>query len=130
MRERTIFFLALETLEYLRRGGRISAERAAIGGLLSVKPIMTVLDAEVVPVDTPRTRAKAHGRILEFMTDRPSAELHVLYAPPTEAEPFRSELLARLPGAAPTLVTANVIGPVIGAHVGPGAYGGVLLREP
>jgi DegV family protein with EDD domain len=130
MREKTTFFVALETLEYLRKGGRISAARAAIGGLLSVKPIMTILDAEIVPVDTPRTRAKAHERILELMTDRPASELHVLYAPPAGPEPFRSEILARLPGTAPALVTANVIGPVIGAHVGPGAYGAVLLREP
>jgi DegV family protein with EDD domain len=129
MRERTTFFVALETLEYLRKGGRISAARAAIGGLLSVKPIMTILDAEVVPADTPRTRARAHERILELMTDRPASELHVLYATPAEPEPFQGEILARLPGAAPELVTANVIGPVIGSHVGPGAYGAVLLRE-
>jgi DegV family protein with EDD domain len=130
MRAQTTFFVALETLEYLRKGGRISAARAAIGGLLSVKPIMTIVDAEVVPVDTPRTRAKAHERILELMTDRPASELHVLYAPPTGPEPFRSEILARLPAPTPELVSANVIGPVIGAHVGPGAYGAVLLREP
>jgi DegV family protein with EDD domain len=129
-REKLTFFVALETLEYLRKGGRISAARAAIGGLLSVKPIMTILDAEVVPVDSPRTRAKAHERILELMTDRPVWGLHVMYAPPTEPEVFTSEILARLPGKKPDIVTANVIGPVIGAHVGPGAYGGILLREP
>ena len=129
MRDRTTFFVALDTLEYLRKGGRISAARAAIGGLLSVKPIMTIVDAEIVAADTPRTRARAHERILEFLTDRPSEELHVLYSPPAAPEPFRTEILGRLPGAAPNLVTANVIGPVIGAHVGPGAYAAVLLRE-
>jgi fatty acid kinase fatty acid binding subunit len=129
MRLQTVFFVALETLDYLRKGGRISPARAAIGGLLSVKPIMTIDDGEVVPADMPRTRAKAHERIVELMTDHPTTELHLLYAPPADAGPFRDQLLARLPSPAPSLVTAQVIGPVIGAHVGPGAYGGVLIRE-
>jgi DegV family protein with EDD domain len=129
LRTKTTFFVALETLEYLRKGGRISTARAAIGGLLSVKPIMTIADGHIVPADMPRTRARAHERIVELMTDRPASELHVLYAPPAEAEPFAAELLARLPGPAPEVVTTNIIGPVIGAHVGPGAYAGVLLRE-
>lgn len=128
LRLQTVFFVALETLEYLRRGGRISPARAAIGGLLSVKPIMTIEDGLVVSADTPRTRAKAHDRIVSLMTDSPLAELHLLYAPPADADAFRDELLARLPPPAPKLVTAQVIGPVIGAHVGPGAYGGVLIR--
>ena len=127
LRNRTHFYVALETLEYLRRGGRISSTKAAIGGLLSIKPIMTIEDARVVPADQPRTRARARERIVEFMTARPLEELHVLYAPPIAPVPFRDEVLARLPGPAPRLVTAQIIGPVIGAHVGPGAYGGVLV---
>lgn len=129
LRLQTVFFVALETLEYLRRGGRISSARAAIGGLLSVKPIMTIEDGLVVSADTPRTRAKAHDRLVSLMTESPVAELHVLFAPPADAEGFRDELLDHLPPPAPRLVTAQVIGPVIGSHVGPGAYGGVLLRQ-
>jgi DegV family protein with EDD domain len=127
MRNETVFFVALETLEYLRKGGRISAARAAIGGLLSVKPIMTIENAEVVPADMPRTRARARARIVELMTEGPIRELHVLYAPPADADGFLRELLARLPER-PAVVTSNIIGPVIGAHVGPGGYGGVLVR--
>ena len=127
MRNEIVLFVALETLEYLRKGGRISAARAAIGGLLSVKPIMTVENAEVVPADMPRTRARARARIIELMTESPLRELHVLYAPPADADNFLQELLAHLPER-PALVTSNIIGPVIGAHVGPGAYGGVLVR--
>ncbi len=129
LRERTIFFVALETLEYLRRGGRISSAQAAIGGLLSTKPIMTIdEEAHVVPVDMPRTRAKARARLVELMTDRPLEELHVLYTPPFDDAAFRDELLSKLPGPAPKLVTSQIIGPIIGAHIGPGAYGGILVR--
>ncbi|MGD0019384.1 MAG: DegV family protein [Candidatus Limnocylindrales bacterium] len=127
LRETTTLFVALETLEYLRKGGRISHARAAIGGLLSVKPIITIDDGLVVATDQPRTRAKARERLIELMSARPLEELHLLYSPPADEKAFREELLARLPGPAPRLVTTQIIGPVIGAHVGPGACGGVLV---
>ncbi len=129
LRDRTKFFVALETLEFLRRGGRISGARAAIGGLLSIKPIMTISEGLVVPLDQPRTRAKARERLIEVMTDRPAIGLHVMYAPPFDAEALCRDLVARLPDPkpAPENVSAQVIGPVIGTHVGPGAYGGVLV---
>ena len=128
IQRRTIFFVALETLEYLRRGGRISGARAAIGGLLSIKPIITIDDGIIGVADQPRTRAKARERTIELLTDRPLEELHVLYTPPFDDAAFRDEVLARLPSPAPRLVTTQAIGPVIGTHVGPGAYGGVLVR--
>ena len=127
LREKTVFFVALETLEYLRKGGRIGHAKAAIGGLLSVKPVMTIVDGLVVAADQPRTRAKARERLIQFMTERPLQELHVLSSPPAEGDFLRTDLLARLPAPAPVLVTEQVIGPLIGAHVGPGAYGGVLV---
>ena len=127
VRERTTLFVVLETLEYLRKGGRISHARAALGGLLSVKPIITVDDGLVIAADQPRTRAKARERLLELLSAHPVEELHVMYSPPADGEAFRDELLARLPGPTPARATSQVIGPVIGAHVGPGAYGAVLV---
>ena len=129
LRDSTDLFVALETLDYLRKGGRISHAKAAIGGLLSVKPIVTVQDGLVVTADQPRTRARARERLLELMTDRPATELCVLYSPPADGPALREEVLARLPGPPPRIVTTQIIGPVIGAHVGPGAYGGVLVHE-
>jgi len=123
----TKWYVALETLEYLRRGGRISPARAAIGGLLSVKPIVTGVDGIVVPADSPRTRARARARMIELFADRPLLELHMLYAPPAEVDSLRDEILARLPGPAPRIVTTNILGPVIGTHVGPGAYGAAMI---
>jgi DegV family protein with EDD domain len=124
---RVTLFVALETLEYLRKGGRIGHAKAAIGGLLSVKPIITVEEGLVIAAEQPRTRAKARERVVSLLTSRPVEELHVLYSPPAEAPALRDEVLARLPGPAPRLVTMQIIGPVIGAHVGPGAYGAVLV---
>ena len=127
LRARTTLFVTLDSLDYLRKGGRISHARAAIGGLLSVKPIITVEDGLVVAADQPRTRAKARERLIELITARPLEELHLLYSPPAELDAFRDEVLARLPGPAPKAVTAQIIGPVIGAHVGPGSYGAVMV---
>jgi fatty acid-binding protein DegV len=112
----------------LRKGGRIGTAKAAIGGLLSIKPIITVTDGIVVVTDQPRTRSKATERVLELLTDRPS---------PSSTCCTRRRRTRRLPrdGAgrcrspAPKVVTTQIIGPVIGAHIGPGAYGGILVRE-
>jgi fatty acid-binding protein DegV len=56
-------------------------------------------------------------------------ELHLLYTPPADIDAFRGAVLARMPGPAPKVVTSQVMGPVIGSHVGPGAYGGILVRD-
>jgi len=126
-REDVDLYVALETLDFLRRGGRISAAQAAIGGLLSVKPIITVKEGVVEVADRPRTRGKARERVVELLTARPVRQLHVLHSPPAPVEEFRAELLARMPGPAPEVVTTQIIGPVIGTHVGPGALGAVVL---
>ena len=129
LRDRVVIFVGFDTLDYLRKGGRIGATKAAIGGLLSIKPIMTMEDGVVVPLDQPRTRAKARERMVELMSDRKVEDLYILYSPPTDAVEFRDEVIAALPEPAPEVVIEQFIGPVIGAHVGPGAYGGALVRE-
>lgn len=129
LRLEVTLFVGLETLDNLRKGGRISAARAAVGGLLSVKPIITVEEGIVVTADQPRTRTKAMARTLELLTSEPATEVHILYSPPADAEALREAVLARMPEPAPRMVTMQLIGPVIGAHVGPGAYGAVLVRE-
>jgi DegV family protein with EDD domain len=128
-REFVDLFVTLDTLEFLRKGGRISAAQATIGGLLSIKPIITVVGGVVVVVDRPRTRGKARERVLELLAQRPARELHILYSPPAVVDHFREELLARMPGPPPAVVTTQIIGPVIGTHVGPGSLGAVLIAE-
>jgi DegV family protein with EDD domain len=129
MRDATTLYVGLDTLDYLRKGGRISYAKAAIGGLLAIKPIITVVDGLVAVTDQPRTRSKAIERVIELVTERPVTELHVMYSPPADFEAFKAAVLARLPEPAPKVVTVQVIGPVVGVHIGPGASGAILVRE-
>jgi len=123
------FYVALETLEYLRRGGRITTAQAAIGSVLSVKPIISIEDGVVVQADRVRTRSKARERLLELITSRPLDRLAVLHGMAPDIEAFAAELTARA-GLEPDRVTVAAIGPSIGPHVGPGSYGAVCLYRP
>jgi DegV family protein with EDD domain len=121
-------FVGLDTLAYLRKGGRLSGPRAAIGTLLSTKPIITVRDSLVEVADKPRTRSKARERVLDLLSARPLERLAVLYAPPADAIAFRDDLVARIPGGIePAHVSAQLIGPSVGPHLGPGCLGAVIL---
>jgi DegV family protein with EDD domain len=121
-------FVALDTLEYLKRGGRISGTQAAIGTLLSVKPIITIKDGAVETADRVRTRSKARERVIEMLTERPVERLAILSTPPSEPESFREEVIARMPGGVdPATVSIQVVGPSVGPHLGPGCLGGVVL---
>ena len=123
-------YVALDTLEYLKKGGRISGARAAIGTLLSVKPIITIRDGVVETADKPRTRSKARERTIELLVQRPIERLAVLYTPPADAESFRNEVVAR---AGSQLQAKNVsvqpVGASVGPHLGPGCVGAVVLYE-
>ena len=90
-------YLTLETLEYLKKGGRISGAQAAIGTLLSVKPIIRVQDGIVDTIDKVRTRAKARERMIELITERPIERLAILHTISPDVEAFRDEVLARAP---------------------------------
>ena len=121
-------YVALDTLAYLKKGGRISGAQAAIGTLLSVKPIITIRDGLVHTADKPRTRGKARERVLDLLTQRPIERLAVLYGPPADGEAFCREAMERLAGKLdPRGVSVQAIGPSVGPHVGPGCVGGVVL---
>lgn len=121
-------YVALDTLDYLKKGGRISGAQAAIGTLLSVKPIITIRDGLVHTADKPRTRGKARERVLELLTARPIERFAVLYTPPADGEAFRREVLERLAGKLhPDDVSVQIVGPSVGPHLGPGCVGGVVL---
>jgi DegV family protein with EDD domain len=123
-------YVALDTLEYLRKGGRISGAQAAIGTLLSVKPIITIRDGLVHTADKPRTAGKARARVLELLTQRPIERLAVLYTPPADGEAFRREVLEKLGGSVDAAnVSIQPVGPSVGPHLGPGCLGGVILYK-
>ena len=121
-------YVALETLEYLKRGGRISPARAAIGNVLSVKPIITVEDGVVETADRPRTRGKARARLLELLAALQPKRVAILHGRTEDIEEFAAEL-ARLTGFPRADMTMHLIGASVGPHVGPGAYGAVTLTR-
>lgn len=122
-------YVALDTLEYLKRGGRISGARAAVGTILSVKPIIAIRDGEVVQAERVRTRSKARARVAELFAERPVERVALLSGPGSEVEDLRADLMRRLPDLDPSAIVIETVGSSIGPHVGPGFAGGIVLRR-
>jgi len=119
--------VCLDTLEYLRRGGRISGPRAVIGTLLSVKPIIAIRNGTVDRIDQVRTRSKARERAIEFITSRPVERLAIFHSISPDLAEFRAEVIARVGTVDAADVETAIIGPSIGPHLGPGALGAAML---
>jgi DegV family protein with EDD domain len=120
-------YVVVETLEYLKKGGRVSPAQAAIGSFLSVKPIIRVASGQVETADRVRTKSKARLRILELISERPVERISILHSTSPDLDDFRDELLARLPGDKPDRVSIELVGASVGPHVGPGALGAAVL---
>ena len=121
-------YIALDTLEYLKRGGRISGTQAAVGTLLSMKPIITIKDGKADSTEKVRTRSKARERVIELLTVRPVDRVAVLHTLAEDVEDFRDELIRRMPGGVdPAMVSIQPVGPSVGPHLGPGGIGAVVL---
>ena len=120
-------YVALETLEYLKKGGRISGAQAAIGTLLSVKPIIMLKHGAVETADRVRTRSKARERLLDLITERPVERLSILHTQSPDVEDFRQEVLRRLPDLDPEAVSVELVGASVGPHLGPGCVGAAVL---
>jgi len=121
-------YVALETLDYLRKGGRISGPQATIGNLLSVKPIIRVDNGVVDTVDRVRTRGKARERLIELICERPIERLAILHTVAPDIEAFRDEVIARAGGGlAKDDVTISLVGASVGPHLGPGCVGAAVL---
>jgi DegV family protein with EDD domain len=122
-------FFSVETLDRLRRGGRIGAAAALLGTALSVKPLLHVAQGRILPLEKVRTTAKAAQRLVELAVkaagDGPvDLAVHHLGAA-ARAEEVAARLRERLPEAARLVV--SVVGAVIGAHVGMGLLGVVVV---
>jgi len=121
-------YLALETLEYLKRGGRISGAQAAIGTLLSVKPIIEIKDGKVETTERVRTRGKAREKLVDLLAVRPMDRLSILHTTQADVDEFVEQLVPRIPGGIDRAkVTVDTVGPSVGPHLGPGCVGGVAL---
>jgi len=121
--EATRLWFAVDTLEYLRRGGRIGTAQAWLGGALKIKPILT-LDGEITPIERVRTSGRAFERMVDYMRSRHQDGADGWVVQHIQAPDVVERLLARgheMFGSDPVFVSE--IGPVIGAHVGPGLVG-------
>ena len=119
-------YVSLETLEYLKKGGRISGTQAAIGTLLSVKPIIAVEAGHVETADKPRTRSKSREKCLELITARPIERLALLHTMAPDFDEFRAEVIRRA-GLRSEDVLTSIVGPSVGPHLGPGCVGAAVL---
>ncbi|MDO0927765.1 DegV family protein [Streptomyces sp. TG1A-8] len=124
----TSAYFYVDTLDYLRRGGRIGAAQALFGSALAVKPLLQLDGGRIEPLEKVRTASRAIARLEEIAADRAGAAevdiaVHHLTAP-DRAHALADRLRARVPG----LVELHVseVGAVIGAHTGPGLLGVVI----
>ncbi|MFE6982417.1 DegV family protein [Streptomyces griseus] len=124
----TSAYFYVDTLDYLRRGGRIGTAQALLGSALAVKPILELDGGRIEMLEKVRTASKAIARLEEIVADRAGTApvdiaVHHLAAP-ERAERLAERLRERVPG----LVDLHVseVGAVIGAHTGPGLLGAVI----
>ncbi|MFY9487112.1 MAG: DegV family protein [Solirubrobacterales bacterium] len=124
MTERLSFWFAVDTLEYLRRGGRIGAVANAVGTAIQIKPILTVTQEGIMPVERVRTESRVLSRIIDLGVQHiPEGGGFIVQhvQAPDRAQKVIDGLTERL-GYGPVIMPGE-IGPVIGAHVGPGLIG-------
>jgi DegV family protein with EDD domain len=122
-RQELKMWFAIDTLEYLRRGGRIGGARAWIGSALKIKPILT-LEEEITPVERVRTRARALERLRGYARQRHESGLDgwvVQHIQDFETANSLADDCREIFGCEPVFISE--IGPVIGSHVGPGLLG-------
>ncbi|NUO34628.1 MAG: DegV family protein [Dermatophilaceae bacterium] len=124
----------VDTLEHLRRGGRIGAASALLGSALSIKPILAVRGGRIVPVEKVRTSSRAVARIEAMVVEhvekgRTVADLAVHHLDAAaRADQIAAELREMVPGSPKVIVVE--LGAVVGAHVGPGTVAIAVSPRP
>jgi DegV family protein with EDD domain len=129
LRREVNMWFAVDTLEFLRRGGRIGAARAMLGSTLKIKPILTFED-EITPVGRVRTSARAFERMVDYLRMRCDDGHDAWYIQHVQAHEQAARLVDKgreIFGTDPDFVSE--IGPVIGTHVGPGLLGVSAVRR-
>jgi DegV family protein with EDD domain len=124
----------VDTLEHLRRGGRIGAASALLGSALAIKPILAVRGGRIVPVEKVRTSSRAVARIEAMVLEQVVKGGHVVdiavhhLDAAARAEQMATELRTMVPGS-PKVVVVE-LGAVVGAHVGPGTVAIAVSPRP
>jgi DegV family protein with EDD domain len=125
--ERMTILFAVDTLEYLRRGGRIGAAQAFLGSALKIKPILSI-DREITPVERVRTQGRAIDRLVRELAEQHESGADVYFIQHVQAPELAERVAARgreIYGRDPAFVSE--LGPVIGTHTGPGLVGVTAL---
>ncbi len=125
-RERTGVIFAVDTLEFLHRGGRIGGASRFLGTALQLKPILEVTGGRVEPIERVRTKRKAHARVVELIAERTQGrgpvKLSTLHAAAEEdARALLKAAEERLGNVEETIFSE--VSPVVGTHAGPGTVG-------
>ena len=120
-------FVLVDTLEYLQKGGRIGKAQAFVGGMLKVKPILTIRDGEVHPVERPRSLERAKNRLIEITRElAPIRQLNVSYSTDRlQALALRAELAELVD---PEHLIESRFGPTLGTYLGPNALGVAITQ--
>lgn len=125
--ERVRVHAALDTLENLRKGGRIGAAQSLLGSVLSIKPLITVTDGRVEPAGKQRTRSRALSHLVDLVSAESSSisQIAVMHADCDDVDDFVARI-APLTDSEPKVM---MIGPVVGAHAGVGTIGVVYVTK-
>lgn len=123
--ERTGVFFAVDTLEFLHRGGRIGGAQRFIGSALNLKPILALQEGKVEGVDRIRTKSKAHDRILELVSEQVKGKSNIRIATlhANAAEDAKALLDRATTALSPAETLFTEVSPVVGTHAGPGTVG-------
>ncbi|MCZ2127347.1 MAG: DegV family protein [Anaerolineales bacterium] len=123
--ERTGVFFAVDTLEFLHRGGRIGGGQRFIGSALNLKPILAVQNGKVEGIERVRAKGKAHERVLELVSEQVNGKSNVRLATlHADAEADAKNILERASAAlSPIEALLSEVSPVVGTHAGPGTVG-------
>ncbi len=118
-------YFAVETLEFLHRGGRIGGASRLLGTMLNLKPVLAILDGRVDAVEKVRTKKRAVARVVDIVAEKTAGHKNVRLAAlhsnaEAEAQALRQTISERLQPAEMLLTSVS---PVIGAHIGPGVVG-------
>ena len=118
-------FFAVDTLEFLHRGGRIGGAQRFIGTMLNMKPILAIQDGRVEGIERIRTKAKAHDRVLELTIEKVAGRtpVHLATLHANAAEDARALLTRAEQALHPVESIFTEVSPTVGTHAGPGTVG-------
>jgi len=126
LRDSIAYYGAVESLEFLRRGGRIGAARALLGSALSIRPLLSFEQGTVEVAGKVRTRQRSLEWIVECVAaDSPVESVTALHADAADIDVLHEMLASLVPGQE---VVVSLMGPVMGTHLGPGGVGATYFR--